>query len=154
MEKLKQFIVKAKANGWVGAESGGKKIASSRLGSFDITFEEDDFFYQDSFVGLSDFCGQEHICYRGEPVWSQAYFGCLLRPNYFGSSKAVEVLKLALGAMYREGNFLGGFEFSHQQCDYRDTNHGDYKNFQGKEEILLEGAVVYKLRYFGGLVRK
>ncbi|NJL23888.1 MAG: hypothetical protein HC902_01000 [Calothrix sp. SM1_5_4] len=88
MEKLEQFIVKAKENGWVSAQPGGKKISPSRTGSLDVTFEEGDFFYQDSFVGLTDFCGQEHVC------------------------------------------------------------------FQGEEEISLEGIVVYRLRYFGGLVRK
>lgn len=127
---------------------------SSRPGSFDIIFEEENFFYQDSFVGLSDFCGQEHVCYKGEPVWSQAYFGYLVRPDLFNGSKTVEILRLALGAMYRESRFLGGFEFNHQQCRYRDSSQGDFRNFHGKEEILLEGTVVYKLRYFGGLVRK
>ncbi len=76
MENLERFIIKAKANGWVGAEPGGKKISSACLSSLDVTFKEGDFFCHDSFVGLSDFCGQEHIYYKGEAVWSQAYFGC------------------------------------------------------------------------------
>lgn len=154
MENLEKFIIKAKMNGWVGAEEGGKKIAPSRLGSLDVTFEEGDFFYQDSFVGLTDFCGQEHICNKGEPIWSQVYYGYIVRPDLIISSRVIEILRLALGNMYRMGKFLGEFEYRHQQYKYQDMNHGDFKNFQGNEKILLEETVVYELRYTGGLVQK
>ena len=105
-------------------------------------------------MGLTDFCGQEHVCFKGEAVWSQAYYGFLTKPDLFDGRKTVEVLRAALGSMYGQGRFLGGFEFQHQQCTYRDSNTGNYENFQGEEEIALEGIVVYRLRYFGGLVRK
>ena len=71
MTDLEQFIVKAKANGWVGVLKGGKKIEASRKGSYDITYDEGDFHYHDSFVGFSDFCGQEHVTYKNDPVWSK-----------------------------------------------------------------------------------
>ena len=154
MENLERFIVKAKANGWVGAEPGGKKVSPSRLGSLDVTFEEGDFFYQDSFVGLTDFCGQEHICFKGEPVWSQAYYGCIVRPELIDGPRIVEVLKAALGAMYLQNRFLGSFEFSYRECVYQDMSHGDFSNFSGQEEICIKGDVAYRLQYFGGLVRK
>lgn len=154
MENLEKFIVKAKANGWVGAEPGGRKIPSSRVGAFDIVFNEGNFFYQDSFVGLSDFCGQEHICFKDEPVWSQAYYGYIVRPDLFDRHLAVQILKLALGHMYGQGKFLGGFEFHQEKYEYRDVNQGDFRNFHGKEEILSSGVLLYELRYFGGLVRK
>ena len=152
-ENLERFIVKAKANGWVGAEPGGKKIPSSRLGSLDVTFEEGDFFYQDSFVGLSDFCGQEHVCFKGEAVWSQAYYGYIVRPELIDGSRTVEVLRAALGSMYRERRFLGSLEFTHGAFVYQDMNQGDFTNFSGQEEIRVEGEVAYRLQYFGGLVR-
>lgn len=154
MQGLEQFILKAKANGWVAAEPGGKKIPPSKTGSLDVTFEEGDFFYQDSFVGLSDFCGQEHVCFKGEAVWSQAYYGFLVRPDLFDGHRTVEVLRAALGALYRQGRFLGGFEYKHQECTYQDTNSGNFQNFSGEEQISLKGIVVYRLRYFGGSVRK
>ena len=154
MENLEKFILKAKANGWVGAMPGGKKIGPSRLGSYDVTFEEGDFFYQDSFVGLSDFCGQEHICLKNDPVWSQVYYGYIVRPDLFNGPRTVEVLRSALSAMYSEERFLGNFEFRYQECKYKDVNSGNYKKFQGKEEIFLENTLVYELQYFGGLVRK
>lgn len=154
MEHLEKFIIKAKLNGWVGAEPGGKKISSSRMGSLDITFEDDHFFYQDSFVGISDFCGHESVCFKNEPVWSQAYYGHIVRADIFDGQQTVEILRAALSAMYREGRFLGPFEFQHGQYQYRDTNQGNFKNFSGQEEILHNDIVVYRLLYFGGLVRK
>lgn len=154
MENLEHFIVKAKANGWVGIEPGGAKISSSRRGSLDIVFVDGHFFYQDSFVGISDFCGQEHICFKTEPVWSQAYYGRIYRPDLIDSAKTVEVLKAALGAMYRQGRFLGPFEYVHGDFGYFDINSGDYSNFSGHEEIRFKDELVYRLQYFGGLVRK
>ena len=154
MQDLEKFIVKAKLNGWVGISPGGKKINSSRLGSFDITFEEGNFCYQDSFVGLSDFCGQEHICFRGDPVWSQCYYGRILRPDLIDGPKTVEVLKLALGKLYQQGRFLGAFEYRHGDYTYADMNDGDWSNFSGIEEIRSNNDVAYRLRYFGGTVRK
>lgn len=152
MDELEKFIIKAKANGWVRAELGGKQTPSSRLGSLDITFEEGPFFYQDSFVGLSDFCGQEHVCKNGEPVWSMAYYGYLLCPEIFSSQQVIEILRPALGALYRENRFLGDFVYRVGNSEYRDLNRGDWKRFEGTESILDRGRLVYELKYFGGLV--
>lgn len=154
MDNLENFVIKAKANGWVRAESGGKSIPPSRLGSLDITFEDGDFFYQDSFVGLSDFCGQEHVCFKGTPVWSQVYYGHIVRSDLINGSQVVETLRMALGAMYRENRFLGVFEFSHKEYTYCDVNHGDFSRFSGQEEIRVKGETAYRLQYFGGMVRK
>lgn len=154
MDSLGKFIIKAKANGWVAAEPGGVKIAPSRKDSLDITFEEGEYFYQDSFVGLSDFCGQEHVTLKNAAVWSMAYYGYLLKPDSFSGLEVVRVLKAALATMYKEGKFLGGFSYRMGAIEYRDTNSGDYKRFDGIERILSNDEPVYELRYFGGLVRK
>src|SRR3989338_405506 len=123
---LEQFIIKAKANGWVGALKGGKKIAASRKGSYDIIYDESDFHYHDSFVGFSDFCGQEHVTHKNEPVWSMVYYGYLLEPKKFTGDEAVTVLVKALSKMYQDENrFLGSFYFSEGPYEYRDMNFGD-----------------------------
>ncbi len=153
MEDLESFIVKAKKNGWVGSEPGGQKIPPSRPGSLDITFAEGDFFYQDSFVGISDFCGQEQVCYKGKPVWSQAYYGWIVRTDLIDGHRTVEVLRAALSAMYCAGKFLGSFEFSHGEFLYQDKNEGTFSNFTGIEEIRFNSEVAYRLRYFGGTVK-
>lgn len=153
MDELEKFIVKAKANGWVAAEAGGKRIPSSKIGSLDITYEIGPFHYHDSFVGMSDFCGQEHVALSGEAVWSMAYYGHVLRPEAFSGKETATLLKQALAKMYGEGRFLGGFYFRHGDLEYCDSNDGDYRRFTGGEKILKEGEPVYELHYFGGLVR-
>src|SRR3989338_11482778 len=87
----------------------GKKIEASRRGSYDITYDEGDFHYRDSFVGFSDFCGQEHVTFKGEPVWSMAYYGYLLQPKIFSGHDAVKVIEKAFGKLSHENRFLGGF---------------------------------------------
>jgi len=154
MEKLKEFIVKAKKNGWVGSEKEGEKIPSTRLGSLDIIFEEEDFHYHDSFVGFSDFCGMEHITCKNEPVWSMSYYGYLLKPDDFTGNDAVKILEKALGQMYEENRFLGGFYFNEENYEYRDMNYGDWKRFHGIEKVYKNNQLVYELMYFGGTVRK
>src|SRR3989338_3341805 len=154
MTDLEQFIVKAKSNGWVGVVKGGKKIGASRKGSYDITYDEGDFHYHDSFVGFSDFCGQEHVTYKNDPVWSMVYYGYLLDPKKFSGNQAVEVLQEALSHMYGEKRFLGGFVYKDGDFEYRDMNLGDYQRFNGVEKILRQGTLVYELIYCGGVVRK
>ena len=154
MENLEQFIINAKANGWVGALKGGKKIPASRQGSYDITYDDGDLHYQDSFVGFSDFCGQEHVTHKSEAVWSMVYYGYLLQPAEFTGEEAVTILKGALSKMYGENRFLGGFYYAKGPYEYRDMNFGDYKRFNGIEKIFKDGALVYELIYCGGTVRK
>ena len=155
MQELESFIVKAKANGWVGSLRGGEKIAPSRKGSSDIVFDDGGWHYHDSFIGFSDFCGQEHVAFEGEPVWSMVYYGYLLKPDLFTGDQAVEVLQEALGRMYAEGRFLGGFVYKTGELEYRDVNNfGDFRRFHGIEKIMMDDEVVYELIYCGGTVRK
>jgi len=151
---LEQFIVQAKSNGWVGALKGGKKISASRKGSFDIIYDDGYFHYQDSFVGFSDFCGQEHVTEKNEPVWSMVYYGYLLQPAKFTGDEAVTVLKHALSKMYSKNRFLGGFCHVEGPYEYRDMNFGDYRRFNGIEKIFMNSELVYELIYCGGTVRK
>lgn len=99
---LEEFIVRAKANGWVGALKGGKKIPATREGSYDIVYDEGDYHYHDSFVGFSYFCGQEHVTHKGEPVWSMVYHGYLLKPDRFTGDEAVAVLLKAIPKIYQD----------------------------------------------------
>ena len=83
-----------------------------------------------------------------------SYYGYLLKPEVFTGKEAVEVLEAALGALYTEGRFLGGYKHSKDAYEYRDMNFGDFKRFNGIEKIWKDGELVYELLYFGGTVRK
>jgi hypothetical protein len=55
---LERFIVRAKAHTYV---SGAGQAESSRAGSHDLVFEDGDWSYRDSYLGGTDFLGQEVV---------------------------------------------------------------------------------------------
>jgi len=150
MEALERFIINAKRATYVGS---GQKLLSYRLGSQDLQFFDSDWAYHDSYVGESDFMGEEVVYYHKQPLWGENYFGYILKPEKITSAQAGHVIKASLTAMYAEGRFLGGFEYTLDQFKYVDTSEGDFRLFRGKEWIELNGDVVYELVYHGGLIR-
>jgi len=155
LDDLPAFILEGKLKGWVGNLEGGKKIPPTRIGAKDVVFDRGDFHYHDSFVGFSDFLGQEHIAFKNIPVWSMSYYGYLLKPEIFTAKDAVFVLGAALPQMYLiEKKFLGGFVLQYNEYEYRDVNFGDWKRFHGIEKIYKKDELVYELQYFGGCVKE
>jgi hypothetical protein len=150
LEQLDAFIVKAKVATYIG---DGATSPSCRLGSHDLEFRDGEFAYLDSYFGGTDFIGQEVVYYKGEPVWAMNYYGCILRPEMIGAAEAGRIIQQSLRAMYREGRFLGGFEYDAGDGVYTDTNEGDVASFTGKEWITRERARVYELVYHGGLIK-
>ena len=148
--ELNAVIVRAKAASYVG---GGVKAPSSRMGSHDLSWSEEDWRYLDSYFGGTDFLGQEVLWHRAEPVWAMSYYGYVLRPDLIDAVRAGETIKAALSAMYGEGRFLGGFEWAGAFGRYVDRSEGGVEQFRGREVILVEGVEAYGLDYFGGLVR-
>jgi hypothetical protein len=147
---LERFVVRAKRATYVG---GGEKLLPYRLGSHDLQFHDGDLVYHDSYVGESDFIGQEIVYHRSEPVWGMNYFGVILLPEEITSAQAGEVIKESLTALYEEGRFLGGFDYRCGRFRYVDSNAGDVRSFTGKEVIYAEATPVYELHYHGGEIR-
>jgi hypothetical protein len=151
LEQLGAFIVKAKAATYVG---DGEKSPSCRPASHDLQFQDGDFAYLDSYFGSADFIGEEVIYYKGEPVWAMNYYGRILKPDMIEAAEAGSIIKQSLSAMYKEGRFLGGFEYDTGDGIYTDTSEGDVTLFTGKEWITRQGVIVYDLVYHGGLIKK
>jgi Domain of unknown function (DUF5680) len=147
---LNAFIVMAKRATYVG---GGGKAAPSRPGSHDLTFQDGDWSYRDSYFGGTDFLGQETVWFNGEPVWAMNYYGYILRPDLIDATCAGETIKSALSAMYAQGRFLGGFEWNGPHGQYLDRSEGGVAHFRGREAILVDGVEAYAPDYFGGLVK-
>lgn len=55
--------------------------------------------------------------------------------------------------MYREGRFLGGYEWAGPHGVYRDHSEGDVTHFRGREAIEVSGVEAYALEYAGGLIK-
>ena len=149
-ETLEQFIVRAKQHTYVGGE---RKLLPYRLGSKDLQFIEGDWAYHDSYLGESDFIGQEIVYYQMKPRWGMNYFGTILRPDKITSPQAGEMIMKSLSRMYLEGRFLGGFEHQVGVLRYVDQNEGDFRLFRGREQIFYGDELVYELVYHGGILR-
>ncbi len=150
IETLEQFIIRAKQHTYAG---GGKKLLPYRLGSKDLQFSEGDWAYHDSYLGESDFIGQEIVYYQMEPIWGMNYFGRILKPEKVTSAQAGAMIMKSLTLLYAEGRFLGRFEHREGLLTYRDENDGDVTSFRGKEQIYHGDEVVYELLYHGGMLR-
>ena len=150
IDDLEGFIVRAKAATYAG---DGAHVPPYRQGSQDLLFVDGDFSYHDSYVGGTDFAGQEVVYWRAVPVWSESYAGRIIDDAAIEAATAGRVIKGSLSAMYREGRFLGGFEHVHEGWVYRDASDGDVRWFEGRESIVRDGREVYELRYHGGLLR-
>ncbi|GLQ53463.1 hypothetical protein GCM10010862_07220 [Devosia nitrariae] len=67
ISELTRVIVAAK---WATYVGDGRKAEPSRVGSHDLTWQDDDWSYRDSYFGGTDFLGQEAVWFRGDPVWA------------------------------------------------------------------------------------
>ena len=148
---LEPFIVAAKRACYAG---GGGIAQSCRVGSHDLVHEDGDWSYRDSYFGGTDFLGQEVVWLESEPVWAMNYYGAVLRAHLIDSARAGATIKAALSALYREGRFLGGFEWKGPHGRYVDSSGGDHTRFQGRESIFVDADEAYRLDYFGGLIRR
>lgn len=150
LEALERFIVRAKRSTYVG---GGLKLLPYRLGSKDLQFAEGDWAYHDSYLGETDFIGQEIVYHQRKPAWGMNYFGTILKGDRITAAQAGEMIMKSLSRMYAEGRFLGGFEYREGELRYVDQNEGDVRSFRGREQISLGDEIVYEMVYHGGSLR-
>lgn len=147
---LHAFIVRAKQATYVG---DGQKLLAYRLGSHDLQFFDGVWAYHDSYLGGSNFMGEEIVYFQQQAVWGMNYFGYILQPDRISAAQAGHVIKVSLSHLYQEKRFLGGFEYTVDDFRYVDTNDGDFPLFHGKEWIARQGDIVYELLYHGGLIK-
>ena len=150
MDELNSFIVRAKAATYVG---DGEPVQPCRLGSHDLRFSDGKWAYHDSYFGGSDFIGEEIVYLDERPVWAMNYYGRILRDDLITGAQAGQMIKASLSRMYREGRFLGGFEYKEGELTYIDASEGDSQSFHGHELIRRGEETAYKLDYHGGLIK-
>jgi hypothetical protein len=151
LDALTQFIVRAKAATYVG---DGEQVAPCRPGSHDLRFADGEWAYHDSYFGGTDFIGEEAVYFADQPVWAMNYYGRILRDDLLTAAQAGQMIKASLSRMYREGRFLGGFEYAENDLTYIDTSEGNVDSFHGREVILRGQELAYELLYHGGLIRE
>jgi hypothetical protein len=148
---LHDFIIRAKKATYVG---DGAKASSSRQGSHDLTYEDGDWCYRDSYFGGIDFLGQEVVWHQTKPVWSMCYYGYILRPDMISAAEAGNLLKAALSKPDSQGRLLDNLSHSHNDMTYNIASSGSFEHFKGRETIHVHNELAYALDYFGGLIKE
>ena len=150
LQELNAFIVRAKSATYVG---DGEHVTPCRTGSHDLRFSDGEWNYLDSYFGGSDFIGEEVVYFAGKPVWAMNYYGRILRDDLLTAAQAGQMIKTSLSRMYKEGRFLGGFEYAENELTYVDLSEGSADCFHGRETIRCGPETAYELMYNGGLIR-
>ena len=128
--------------------SGQNPRSDSRSpGSHDYEYIEEPFVYRDRYFGGERFAGEETVLLHGQPVWSMNYAGRVLGSDFDG-----DFFKEALRLRSEEIPFRGPLFFAKGKHAYCNQPEGGFDWFDGREQILYEGSIVYEGRYHGGIL--
>jgi len=142
---LRDFLCKAKRETYAGK---GPESVPSRLASHDLSFEEGDLFYYDTYLGGERFIGEEGVWRGGKPWWGMNYCGRVLSPQRFPA----DFLKEALFAVAPEQPYRGPSVYEKGDFAYHSMVSGALDWYRGSEEILVSGERVYECLFHGGFI--
>ncbi len=145
LKTIVPFLIRAKKATYAG--KGGESI-SSRPHSHDLHYQEDDLLYIDTYLGGTEFAGEEAVWKSGVPVWSMNYAGRVTDAPFSG-----DFLKAALLHVPADNPFRGPKLFCDGDYIYRCKTIGDFSWFQGYETISFGDRQIYELFFHGGSVR-
>ena len=146
MEKsIVSFLIRAKQATYAGK---GAETASSRTGSHDLEYRENNLMYYDTYLGGDRFAGEEALWISDVPCWSMNYIG-----RVTGSPFSGDFLKEALLHVPEEMPYRGPEKYVNGDYTYSCSVEGDFDWFQGKETISYCGKQIYECFYHGGLIR-
>ncbi len=151
-----QFLQRAKSSTYAASENAPQLFtASSRAQSHDLAYSEGDWAYYDTYLGGLSFIGEEAVWHCGQPLWGMNYYGAMIPngqvdtpPDGFSA-----FLKLALRSVPAEAPYRGPARLEQGGYVYECRWQGDLAEFWGDETIALDGRLIYRLRFHGGLVR-
>jgi hypothetical protein len=143
------FLLRAKRATY--ASGSGGEVASSRLGSHDLPYQEGAYTYLDSYLGGYAFIGEEAVWQNGTPVWGMNYYGTMTVEAIPAGFPAF--LKLALRNAPPEAPYRGPNELADGTFTYTCRWEGDLSHFRGEETISESGQVIYVLNFHGGRIR-
>lgn len=157
-KEIIEFLIKAKKATY--ANSGAKKINSSRLGSNDYHYEEENnglkMMYHDTYFGGTRFIGEEVIYIKSDiPKWGMNYYGMTLDDTLLEEAMD-EALRPALMKVGEDPLVLplrGPSKWEQSGYRYTFKTTGTIENFEGLEEIYKENKLIYRLHCQGGLIK-
>lgn len=143
-KRIIEFLIRAKKATYAGK---GAETASSRPGSHDLVYREDDLMYLDTYLGGGKFAGEEALWIAEKPYWSMNYVGRVTGDNFSG-----DFLKEALLRVPAESPYRGPEAFENGDYSYTCHTDGNSDWFQGKETICYQGKQIYECYFHGGLI--
>ena len=153
--RLQAFLVKAKQRTYAGLDDDATISAPLFPGSKQLEFSERELGYRDIYFGMAYFVGQEVVTDNARAVWSMSYAGGASR-DIVDRSRLLAIyafLRHALLAIREDAPFRGPPQIAQGAFRYINESSGDVSGFHGVEQILQDEAVVYSLRYSGGIIR-
>lgn len=150
-QELSEFLKKAKKSTY--ASESAPKVASSRVESKDYEYAEGDWLYHDTYFGGVSFIGEEVAYKAGKPVWGMNYNGFVV-----GKNVTEEDIDRSLRPALQVFNdeiipVRGPEEFINENYKYTNNLKGDLSCFEGREEIVKAGQVIYYAVYHGGYIK-
>lgn len=150
LNELAQFLVEAKINTY--AKLGEAKEVILPDGNKMLEFESGAYKYIDTGLGFNPFSGKETVFYLGQPVWAMNYKSETIDPAV-DAQAIYEFLKKALQLVNIGKPFRGPISFEQGNYLYSNKVDGDINRFQGQENVSVHNQVVYRLNYYGGLIK-
>ena len=144
-KSIVSFLIRAKQATYAGK---GAETASSRTGSHDLVYRENNLMYYDTYLGGDKFAGEEALWISDVPYWSMNYVG-----RVTGSPFSGDFLKEALLHVPEDRPYRGPEKYVSGDYAYECTMEGDFDWFQGKETISYRRNQIYECFYHGGLIR-
>ena len=154
-EKLNRFLIDAKKQTY--ANENVEKVDSSRKGSHDYHYQNDEMIYHDTYFGGTKFMGEEVVYFNDDtPIWGMNYYGITLDENL--SEEAMDkALRPALMLVGEDKDIIpvrGPRNYKNGEYEYNFSVNGDLDCFEGKETIHKGKTKVYELKCHGGLIKR
>ena len=144
-KKIIDFLIRAKKATYAGK---GAETDSSRTGSHDLVYREDDLMYYDTYLGGEKFAGEEALWISDVPYWSMNYAGRVTGDHFSG-----DFLKEALLHVPAEIPYRGPLHYANGDYSYRCEVSGAFDWFNGREVICYRGTEIYECLFHGSLIK-
>lgn len=145
IDKLMDFRLEANVNTYAAFMN---ETDSSRLDSHDFTYSNGPYTYYDTYIGGEQFAGEEAIWFKGKAQYAMNYMGRVLGQQFSG-----DFLKEALRNADKKMPYRGPEYYQSGEYLYKCNVVGDFKWFQGYEEIYCNNIKVYECYFHGGIMK-
>lgn len=141
------FLIRAKGATYAG---GGAEVTPARPAAHDLHYREGDYLYIDTYLGGYKFAGEEAVWHNGAPIWSMNYYGWMLVPEIPPGFS--QFLKDALKRAPADAPYRGPAAWQRDGFTYACQWQGALDGFHGEEVIELDGTLIYRLLFHGGMI--